>query len=127
MALMKELSPELSVAAACDALGLPRATYYRELSPMHGPHNERSSPRALPEEERQAVLAVLHEPRFEDLAPAEVYATLLDEGRYLCSERTMYRVLAENDEVRPEVRRPRVARDEAEPAVELGHHQAARA
>ncbi len=46
------------------------------------------------------MLAVLHEPRFADLAPAEVYATLLDEGVYLCSERTMYRVLAENDEVR---------------------------
>jgi putative transposase len=115
MALMKELSPELSVAAACDALGLPRATYYRELSPMHGPHNERSSPRALPEEERQAVLAVLHEPRFEDLAPAEVYATLLDEGRYLCSERTMYRVLAENDEVRErraQLRHPKYAAPE---------------
>jgi putative transposase len=47
-----------------------------------------------------AVLAVLHEPRFVDLAPAEVYATLLDEGRYLCSERTMYRVLAAHQEVR---------------------------
>jgi putative transposase len=46
------------------------------------------------------VLAVLHEPRFADLAPAEVYATLLDEGRHLCSERTMYRVLAENQELR---------------------------
>lgn len=46
------------------------------------------------------MLAVLHEDRFVDLAPAEVYATLLDEGTYLCSERTMYRVLAENQEVR---------------------------
>jgi putative transposase len=46
------------------------------------------------------VLTVLHEPRFVDLAPAEVYATLLDEGRYLCSERTMYRVLAEHQEAR---------------------------
>ena len=46
------------------------------------------------------MLAALHEPRFADLAPAEVYATLLDEGIYLCSERTMYRVLAENAEVR---------------------------
>jgi putative transposase len=50
--------------------------------------------------EKAAVLDVLHEPRFVDLAPAEVYAGLLDEGRYLCSERTMYRVLAENREVR---------------------------
>jgi hypothetical protein len=43
---------------------------------------------------------VLHEPRFVDLAPAEVYATLLDEGMYLCSERTMYRILDGHDEVR---------------------------
>jgi putative transposase len=49
---------------------------------------------------RCAVLVVLHEPRFVDLAPAEVYATLLDEGRHLCSERTMYRLLAAHDEVR---------------------------
>ncbi len=51
-------------------------------------------------DERRRVLDVLHEPRFVDLAPAEVYATLLDEGAHLCSERTMYRVLAENEEVR---------------------------
>jgi putative transposase len=58
------------------------------------------------------VLAVLHEPRFVDLAPAEVYATLLDEGRYLCSERTMYRLLAAHDEVRERrnhLRHPRYA------------------
>ena len=48
----------------------------------------------------EQVLDVLHEPRFVDLAPAEVYATLLDEKRYVCSERTMYRVLAANAEVR---------------------------
>jgi putative transposase len=58
------------------------------------------SPRALTDAERMAVLAVLHEPRFVDLVRAEVYATLLDEDRYLCSERTMYRILAEHDEVR---------------------------
>jgi hypothetical protein len=46
------------------------------------------------------VLALFHENRFADLAPAQVYATLLDEGGYLCSERTMYRVLTANHEVR---------------------------
>jgi putative transposase len=60
----------------------------------------RVTPRALAQDERTRVLEILHEPRFVDLAPAEVYATLLDEGRYLCSERTMYRVLAANAEVR---------------------------
>ena len=57
-------------------------------------------PPALSAGERDAVLTLLHEPRFVDLAPGEVYATLLDEGTYLCSERTMYRLLAEHAEVR---------------------------
>ena len=100
MATMMTLGPELSIVAACSALGLARATFYRQLQPVHGPALKRASPRALPAHERVAVLAALHEPRFVDLAPAEVYATMLDEGRYLCGERTMYRVLAENHEVR---------------------------
>lgn len=115
MKAIKELGPEVGVSAACDALGLPRATYYRELAPMHGPHRKKRAPRALPEAERRAVLDVLHELRFEDLAPAEVYATLLDEGRYLCSERTMYRVLAEHSEVRErraQLRHPKYAAPE---------------
>src|SRR3954447_19524187 len=57
-------------------------------------------PRALTAEERLTVLDRLREPRFADLAPAEVYATLLDEGIYLCSIRTMYRLLDDNNEVR---------------------------
>ena len=55
---------------------------------------------ALCQPEKQAVLEVLHSERFADQAPAEVYATLLDEGRYLCSIRTMYRILGEANEVR---------------------------
>jgi putative transposase len=99
MQTVTELGPRLGIAATCSALGLPKATYYRRLKPKPPPAT-RSCHRALGAEERQAVLEVLHEPRFADLAPAEVYAALLDEGRYLCSERTMYRVLAENAEVR---------------------------
>jgi putative transposase len=68
--------------------------------PQSAPPPRRASPRALSAGERADVLAVLHEPRFVDVAPAEVYATLLDEGRYLCSERTMYRLLAAHQEVR---------------------------
>jgi putative transposase len=94
------LGPEVGIVAACAALGLARATFYRQLNPVHGPRPKKASPRALSAGEKQAVLDTLHEPRFVDLAPAEVYASLLDEGRYLCSERTMYRVLAENHEVR---------------------------
>jgi putative transposase len=99
MQTVTELGPRLGVAATCAALELSKATYYRCLKPKPPPV-KRSCHRALGTEERQAVLGVLHEPRFADLAPAEIYASLLDEGSYLCSERTMYRVLAENAEVR---------------------------
>lgn len=87
--------------AVCEALGLPRASYYRGLQRRHElPPPTRRQPRALTTAERDHVLAVLHEDRFVDLPPAEVYATLLDEGTYLCSIRTMYRILAANKEVR---------------------------
>lgn len=116
MDTIKQLGPELGVVAACAALGVARATYYRQLPPpMLGPKPKKSSPRELAPEEKQAVLAVLREERFVDLAPAEVYATLLDEGRYLCSERTMYRVLAANGEVRErrdQLRHPKYAAPE---------------
>ena len=81
---------------ACRRAGhlLPHARTPLAAAPTTAP------PRALGADERQAVLDVLHEPRFVDLAPVEVYATLLDESRYLCSERTMYRILAANQEVR---------------------------
>jgi putative transposase len=72
-------------------------------------------PPALSTAERAAVLAVLHEPRFVDLATAEVYAALLDEGRYLCSERTMYRLQQAHQEVcerRDQLRHPRYAAPE---------------
>jgi putative transposase len=91
--------PRLGVGRMCRALAVPRATYYRHLEAKAPP--PRPTPtRALTDEERRSVLAVLHEPRFVDQAPAEVYARLLDENRYLCSERTMYRILAENAEAR---------------------------
>lgn len=96
-----EVGPRLGVVATCAAFGVARPTYYRHRAPVFGPRTKRPSPpRRLPDSERQRVLDVLHEPRFVDLAPLEVYATLLDEGRYLCSARTMHRVLAENAELR---------------------------
>src|ERR1019366_8732066 len=95
-----EIAPLLGIVAACMTLAVARATYYRRLRPHSLPAPRRTPPRALGTDERQAVLDVLHEPRFVDLAPVEVYATLLDESRSLCSERTMYRILATNQEVR---------------------------
>jgi putative transposase len=100
MNAVTEISPLVGVVLACAMLAVARATYYRALRPRVQPAPRPTPPRALGPGERQAVLDVLHEPRFMDLAPAEVYATLLDESRYLCSERTMYRILEANQEVR---------------------------
>jgi putative transposase len=100
MSAVLELVPALGIVAACLAMGMARASYYRALLPKAVIAKRPAPPRALSAPERQQVLDVLHEPRFMDLAPAEVYATLLDEQRYLCSERTMYRVLEANQEVR---------------------------
>ena len=78
-----------------------RATFYRHAASREStPSIRKPSSRALSSAEHDAVLHILHAPRFIDLAPAEVYATLLDEGRYLCSERTMYRILSMHREVR---------------------------
>jgi len=101
MQIVAEQGPRHGVAATCRALAVPRASYYRSRQePKPARPRARAVPRALPPEVRQAVLDVLHEPRFVDLAPAEVQATLLDEGQYLCSTRTMYRILEANREVR---------------------------
>ena len=100
MSFVAEHADVLGIAAACEAVALPRATFYRHQQPQKPPTPRPSPPRALSADERREALEVLHEPRFVDKAPAEVYATLLDEGRYLCSVRTMYRILAEDGEVR---------------------------
>jgi putative transposase len=115
MATVTAVGVRLGIAPTCAALGLPRATYYRRQRPRPGGPPRGESPRALGVAEQAAVLAVLHEPRFVDRAPAEVYATLLDEGRYLCSQRTMYRLLARHHEVRErrnQLRHPRYAAPE---------------
>jgi putative transposase len=117
IALVDQAAPELSVALACDAVGLPRATYYRKrYGDFIGPRRRRRSTRALSADERQTVLDTLHEERFVDLPPAEVYAQLLDEDRYLCAIRTMYRILAASDEVR-ERRHQRVHPPNAKPEL----------
>ena len=101
MSAVRGLAGHVGVSAACEALGVARATFYRRRRPKTGQRQPRPAPaRALGEAERSEVFEVLCSPRFTDRAPAEVYATLLDEGVYLCSERTMYRVLAENKAVR---------------------------
>jgi putative transposase len=115
MQLIDQNAPLLGVAPLCDALNVARASYYRWKHPVHGPRRPRSSARALSVQERQDVLDLLHAPRFVDRAPAEVVATLLDDGTYRCSARTMYRILAAESEVRErrdQLRRPTYTRPE---------------
>ena len=120
MHAVEAVVPGVGAASACRALGLPRASLYRmrrtadpdlEASRLPRP----APPRALAPVEREAILDTLHCERFIDHAPAQVHATLLDEGTYLCSPRTMYRILDSAQEVkerRDQVRRPHYAKPE---------------
>ncbi|MBC7542726.1 MAG: IS3 family transposase [Candidatus Sericytochromatia bacterium] len=102
MAAAQQLASSVGIKAACRALGVAEATYHRHARPKpprpRRPHPK--PPRSLSPAEYAAVLDVLHAERFMDLSPREVYATLLDEGTYLCSVRTLYRILAAEHEVR---------------------------
>ncbi len=100
--MVGELTAVVGTKSACAAVGRPRATHYRRLRPpTPRPRcQRRSPPRSLSSEERAQVLDLLHSERFVDAAPPTIYATLLDEGRYLASVPTMYRVLRSLDEVR---------------------------
>jgi len=92
-----QLAPIVGIQSACAALGVSRASFYRQ--PVFGPLplKIRPSPaRALTLDERTVVRGVLNSERFQDCAPAAIQATLLDEGQYLCSTRTMYRVLEQD-------------------------------
>lgn len=111
-----EVAELTGVASVTAALGLSRATFYRRRSPTKAVSRPRPRPaRALNEAERVEVLSVLRSEEFVDRTPVEVYTALLDRGQYLCSPRTMYRVLAENREVqerRNQRRHPRYAKPE---------------
>lgn len=102
-------SHRIGVTDSCQALGVSRATLYRKRKPKPecSPRKKPTSPRALSDAERREVLDTLHKDSYVDKAPAAVYATLLDEGRYLCSIRTMYRILEAENEVRERRRQTR--------------------
>lgn len=110
------LVPLVGVVAACVALGVSRASYYRAQKPKPEPKLRPQPARALSDEERARVLATLDSEPFMDKAPTQVYAKLLEDGEYLCSPRTMYRVLADADQVRerraqrchPEYKKPQL-------------------
>jgi putative transposase len=101
------MAPRIGTRAACAAAGVPQASWYRRHrisppapKPAPVPHTERVQPRALAPAERTAILDALHSERFADLAPDEIWATLLDEGTYLGSVSTFYRLLREAGESR---------------------------
>lgn len=99
-AALQHLIPLVGVVAACTALGVNRASYYRWRQPVVEPKPRPAPKRKLSADERRHVLDVLDSERFMDKAPRQVYAELLDENTYLCSVRTMYRILAEHGQVR---------------------------
>jgi putative transposase len=103
MTAAMQLSASAGCVAACRAFDLPRASFYRARAPRPESDTIASRPkpaRALSDTERQTALVHLHSERFVDQAPHQVHATLLDEGIYVCSPRTMDRLLEEHGEVR---------------------------
>ena len=104
MEAAEQLAATVGLKRACDSLGVSRATCYRHRAQAAQPPGEAASrpppPLKLAPEERQAVLDLLHSERFLDASPHTIHATVLDEGHYPCSVRTMYRILAEEGEVR---------------------------
>lgn len=119
MSAVEQLATTSGVAAVCAGLGVSRASYYRKQKSKHQPAPKPKvkpkSARALSDAERHQVLEILHSERFVDQSPQEVYASLLDEGIFLCSIRTLYRILAEHAEVRErrhQLRHPTYAKPE---------------
>jgi putative transposase len=102
MEAVSELAGEVGVSSSCTAIGVPRSAFYRYRRPkiVRAPLSRPRSHRALSEDEHRRVLDVLHSQRYMDKAPRQIYASLLDEGIYLCAVRTMYRILASEGELR---------------------------
>jgi putative transposase len=111
----ENLGRQVGVSNACDVLTVSRATLYRRRQPQPKTVRRVASPRALTEEERNNIRQELYSDRFIDQSPYQVYAALLDEGKYLCSVRTMYRILAQNNtnrERRNQLKRPNYRKPE---------------
>jgi putative transposase len=100
MAAASQLVPAVGVKSACAAVGVSRASLYRQQQPRPARARRSTPPRALSPDERQQVLDTLNTEPFVDQAPAQVHANLLDAGIYFCSVRTMYRILDANQQVR---------------------------
>jgi putative transposase len=115
MSTANQLSERVGVSAACQALGVPRSSFYRARQPKSDPKPRPTPERALKPEEQEEVLQVLNSERFQDNAPRQVYAALLDDDQYLCHWSTMYRILRERGQVRErrdQLRHPTYAKPE---------------
>lgn len=131
-----EFEEVMATSAACEVLGRSRATHYRRRQPQRDPvvvrhRRQAGQPRALSHSERAEVLEVLHSDRFVDESPATVWATLLDEGTYLVSPATMYRLLRDTNggvverrrqATHPPRSRPELVAKAPQRRVVLGHH-----
>jgi len=96
---VEDLAETVSVVSACEAIGVPRRTFYRAragdsaAAGREPPSDEPHLPRALSDEERERMLTLLNSKKFRDKAPRQIYGELLDDGEYICHWRTMYRLL----------------------------------
>jgi putative transposase len=111
----EQLAQKVGITAACRALAVPRSSLYRARQPKQPAKPRPKSKRALSQAERVEVRQVLNSEQYRDAPPRQVYASLLDEGTYLCHWRTMYRILKEHDEVcerRNQLKHPQYAKPE---------------
>jgi putative transposase len=112
-AALGQLVPLVGIVAACIALNVCRASYYRALKPRRARTPRPRPTRALSDDDNAEILALLDSEQFGDKPPRQIYAELLDEGRYVCSVRTMYRILSRADQVRDrrlQTRHPKYAK-----------------
>jgi putative transposase len=113
-----EIEKETGIGKACNALGIPKSSLYRAMKPcaprpQSAPTVTMRHPRALSIAEEEDILDILDSKRFQDQTPSEVYATLLDEGVYLCSISSMYQILRQHNQVkerRKQARHPHYAK-----------------
>ena len=139
MSAVTKLAVTVGAQAACEALAVPRASYYRRRQRYPAPPLKvlvrTPSPRALSAAERQVVLDTLHGERFQDRSPGHVVAALLSEDTWLCSERTMYRLLKTQGGTKerrrqrehPVLRETPVAGLRAQSGLDPGFHEGERA
>ncbi len=104
MEAVEQLAPSVGLKRACETLSINRATFYRRqgrrAAPSGAPPARPQPPLKLSVSQRQTVVELMHSQRFVDSSPHTIYAALLDEGRYYCSVRTMYRILAQQGELK---------------------------